>query len=79
MALEGPPRISVRRLDGLHPRHREEPQGTPSHLHSEAGDRLPVARIGVIISLSCEAILGVHAELRPPKVIYDRDQAVQRC
>ena len=30
-------------------------------------------------SLTCDASLGMDVELRPPKVIYHRDQAVQRC
>src|SRR5262249_18843880 len=55
------------------------PEGIPSHLQSEGRDGLPVARLGAMISLTYEAILGVDAELGPPKVIYDRDQAVQRC
>ncbi len=41
MAVEGPPRISVRRVDGLHARHRGEPQGITSDLQSEAGDGVP--------------------------------------
>ncbi len=39
MAVEGPPRISVRWLDGLHARHRGEPQGIPSDLQSESRAR----------------------------------------
>ena len=41
VALERPPRLSVRRLDGLHARHRGEPKGIPSDLQSEAGDGVP--------------------------------------
>ena len=37
VAVERPPRLPVRRLDGLHARHRGEPQGIPSDLQSEAG------------------------------------------
>jgi hypothetical protein len=51
----------------------------PLTYNQKPGTGFPVSRIGAIISLSCEAILGMDAELRPPKVIYDRDQAEQRC
>ena len=59
VALEGPPRLPVRRLDGLHARHPGEPPGVPADLQSEARDGFPVARIGAIISLSCGAILNL--------------------
>ena len=38
-----PPRVSVRRLDGLHARHHGESQEIPSDLQSEAGDVVPLS------------------------------------
>ena len=41
MAVEGPPRLSVRRHDGVDARHRGESRGVPSGLQSEAGSGVP--------------------------------------
>ena len=58
--MEGPPRLPVRRLDGLHARHAGEPGRVPAGLQPGARDRAsPIARIGAVISLSCGAILDL--------------------
>src|SRR5215207_966016 len=40
MALEGPPRLPLRRLDGLHARHAGEPRGVPPGLQPDGRDQL---------------------------------------
>jgi len=59
MVVEGPPRLSVRWLDGLHTRHAGEPKGVSPHLQPEAGYRIPGRADWAIISLACGAIVNL--------------------
>ena len=59
VALEGSPRLPVRRLDGLDARHAGEPAEYPLAYNQVPGTNFAIARIGAIISLSCGAILDL--------------------